>query len=511
MTGVAGPTRAPAERRSGTPGARSAELRSRLTTGRAVVLACLLGSRVAYWIAGVRFDGHFIDAALQVADRDLLTHDTFSTVWYFHLQPPLFNLFLGIGFRLFGSWSGLGFQALYLLASVAIALNLLELLRGVGLWPRWAVAATVAVVVSPSFVEFENELFYVHAEILLLVVAARCLQRWAGGAGRGALVGFSASLTALALTRSLYHPVWLLVLAVALGVVCRGRARRAILLALAVPVVAGLLVATKNQVVFGWFTTGTLEGLNLHRVTEPQLSPSERRRLVSDGVITAVSTAPFSCADAAARYPHAGPYGHAGVLDRPIRAALPQYRFTNLNQRSAVPCLHALQSESLAVLRHQPVVLVRTAEQATAIFFYPTTPDARSGPANRSTLRLPGRVEAALLGSLGGPPSPYGADFGSFLPGHTEWVLVVAEPLGLVAAVALALRARRSGSGVGALLPAYLAWVLVTTLVVTQLTEVGENNRFRLTTIPLLVVALAAGAVAWRHGREPAAAARRGP
>ncbi len=461
---------------------------------RLVVLGGLLVSRLFYWGIGVRFDAHFIDAALQVADRDLLTHQLLPTVWYFHLQPPLFNLILGVGFNLFGSWAGLGFQLVYLAATVAIALNLLALLRGVGLSSRWSVVATLLVVVSPSLVEFENELFYVHLEILLLVVAARCLQRWTVNEERRALAGFAAALTALALTRSLYHPLWFVGLGVIAALVTSGRSRKALLLALCAPLVAGLLVATKNQVVFGWFTTGTLEGLNLHRVTEPHLSAAERKALVADGVVTAVSTDPFSCADAPRRFPDAGPYGEAEVLSRRTRKALPQYRFPNLDQRSSVPCLRRLQSESVGILEHRPVVLARSVGEAVPIFFYPTTPDARSGTANKSALRTPGRIEAALLGSAGGPPSPYSPSFGSWLPGHTEWLLVVAEPLGLLAAVALTLRRRRDrASAPGAAFPAFLAWALFTTLVLTQLTEVGENNRFRLTTVPLLLVALVAG------------------
>ena len=66
----------------------------------------LVVSRVAYWAAGMRFDTGFADSAMQVLDRDILAAHPFSSAWYLHIQPPLFNLVAGIVFRLAGDQSG---------------------------------------------------------------------------------------------------------------------------------------------------------------------------------------------------------------------------------------------------------------------------------------------------------------------------------------------------------------------------------------------------------------------
>ena len=99
-----------------------------------------------------------------------------------------------------------------------------------------------------------------------------------------------------------------------------------------IPLLCGLAVGAKNQALFGWWTTSSLEGLNLHRVTEPYLTGEERRAMVAEGSITSVSTDAFSCGDTDRTFAPAGPdaapglvstlLGRLRALDEPARSAM---------------------------------------------------------------------------------------------------------------------------------------------------------------------------------------------
>lgn len=455
----------------------------------AVVLGAWAVSRLGYWAAGLRFDVGFTGSAMQVADLDLLDGRLLETTWYLHVQPPLFNAFVGVGANLFGSWGGLGFQLVYLGVTVAMLVAFLRLCVGLAIAPGLATGLAVFLAISPTIAQYEHLLFYTHLEIALLVVAARGLQRWAIGRSTAGLATMAACLSALALGRSLYHPVWIVGLGALLVVAARADRRRALALALAVPLVCSLAVGTKNLLVFGWWTTGSLEGINLHRITEPYLTEAERARLVEDGTITDVSVEEFSCRDAADQFPGAGPDRSIPVLDRAGREADPQ--LNNMNERANVACFRTLRSESLAVLVAEPAAYLRGVGHAVPIALYSAVPDVRVRPGNQDALDGPGRVEALLLGSLAAPPSPLDAEFGTVVPRQMQWLLgLVAVGMPIFLAWATVARWRSDDGRDEAVVLALLLGLTLTGVVLTQLTEVGENSRLVLVAWPMLLAGL---------------------
>lgn len=452
-----------------------------------MVLGALAAARLVYWQRGLRFDVGFIDASMQVADYDLLKAAPFSTSWYLHVQPPLFNLFIGLGANLFGPWAGLGFQVVYLLATVAMLVAFVRFCLDLGVRSAIATALGVFLAVSPSIAQYESLLFYTHLEVILVVLAARGLQRWCLDRSTGGLVGFSAALCTLALGRSLYHPVWcfgLLVLLVA--VARRPGMRRTLAIAVSLPLVCGLAVGAKNAAVFGWWTTGSLEGINLHRVTEPYLTDAERRALVRDGTITDASTDVFTCRDSDRAFGPSGPDEAIPVLDRRWRKAAP--REANLNHRNNVACFEALHRESLRILVRAPDAYLRGVSHAIPVALASAVPDVRTRAGNQAALAGPGRIEAALLGSIEPGPGPFDPTFGDLHPMSTQWVLLLAAlvvPGFLVGAV---VRRVRAGDPVGdAPVLGFVLYVALTGVVLTQLTEVGENNRLVLVSWPMLL------------------------
>lgn len=452
----------------------------------AVVLGALVASRIVYWYAGLRFDVGFIDGSMQVADYDLLRSAPLSTTWYLHLQPPLFNLFVGLGANLFGSWAGLGFQLVYLAVTVAMLVAFVHFCLDLGVHRVVTTVLGTFLAVSPTIAQYEHLLFYTHLELALLVFAARGLQRACVDRSTRGLVVFGASLCALALGRSLYHPVWFAGLAVLLAVTASGRVQRRHLVAVVLlPLACGLAVGAKNQAVFGWWTTSSLEGLNLHRITAPYLTVEERRSLVADGSITSVSTEAFSCGDARRSFPPAGPDRSIPVLDRRWRAEIVGQ--PNLNERHNVRCFEQLRGESLRVLLDAPDAYLRGVRKAFPVAFSSAVPDVRVREGNQDALAGPGRVEGWALGALEPGPNPFDHRFGDFHARSTLWLLaLVALAVPIFLARELWVR-RRDPAAADAPVLAFVLFVSLTGSVLVQLTEVGENNRLIVPSWPMLL------------------------
>ena len=126
-----------------------------------------------------------------------------------HIQPPAFNLFVGIVER----WSPLSaaftYQVLYLACGLVLLLTLRALLVELGCSELAATVGTVVVALDPVLLSYENTATYELPVATLLVVSGWCCARYARTRSTGHLVGFVAAITAAALTRALLHPLWL--------------------------------------------------------------------------------------------------------------------------------------------------------------------------------------------------------------------------------------------------------------------------------------------------------------
>ena len=225
--------------------------------------------------------------------------------------------------------------------------------------------------------------------------------------------------------------------------------------------------------------------------------------------ITDVSTEAFSCQRSPEQFAPAGPARPIPVLDRQTRAA--DDRLQNLNRRTNVGCLRQLRSESIGVLFAEPSAYLRAARKAAAIAWYPTAVDVRARPGNQEALDGPGRVEGLVLGAVQPAPSPLDPSFGDVLPARMQWLLVAATVVGAVGLVLELLRPsterlRRQRAVLGAVLA-----LLATSTVLSQLTEVGENNRLLFVGRPLLLVAVAVAIARARRRRGPGVGAGEGP
>jgi hypothetical protein len=249
-----------------------------VTIGRVVVVVVTVAVVVELLRVGGGVDRIELASSWQLLDLDVLAHDPLRGVWFLHTQPPLHNLVIGLV-----AWSPLPLAGtvflLYAACLVVLGLLVHDLLLRWGLPNVVASVAGCLAVANPALLSTIRIVSYEVPLATLLVALVWVLDRYLATPTvrlLGAVVGLA---TAMVLTRSLFHPVWL---AVVLAVVfwARRQPTRRIAVCAAVPLVLiGGLVA-KNAALFDSPSLSSWTGFNLHRgVLDPMTATSIDRAL----------------------------------------------------------------------------------------------------------------------------------------------------------------------------------------------------------------------------------------
>lgn len=221
---------------------------------------------------------------LQAADRDLLSNDWLRTLLLLHIQPPLFNGFLGLLLKLpltFSKLVSISYQGLGLLLSIVM----FSLLRRVQVGRVLALVATVLFAISPASLLYETFTIYTYPCAFLLLSATYFVQRYGETGHRRDALAVSLLVAAAALVRSLLHLVWAVGALVLVLFLPARRKRRAVWLLLpAITLVSAVYL--KNLVLFDTFGTSTLVGQSLYRISTQVIDLDVRLQLVEEGRIS---------------------------------------------------------------------------------------------------------------------------------------------------------------------------------------------------------------------------------
>ena len=475
-----------------------------------VVIAAFVLSRTGYYVAGVRFDASSLPWFWQFIDPALLKANLGQSLWYLHSQPPAFNLFLGIVLNLFPGHETAAFTSCYLLLGLVFAITLFLLLRRFGVSDVLSAVVATVYIASPACVLYENWLFYTYPLTVLLLLAALFWHRFVS---RGRFLDALLLLVAaavLAMTWSLFHLVWMLGLVLAL-VLLRRRDWRKVLAAAAVPLFIVTLWYGKNLAQFGQFTGSTWFGINFSKMTNSMLTVPERRALYDNGTISAVSLVPpFSNPDKYySAVPKPAPTG-IPVLDQELKpSSIPSF-----NNAAFIAVSRQYGRDALRILNARPAAYRRGLAESYLIYFLPASAYLfLAGNAGHisaldrfASIAFNGRFSYHSDHSLRQTqPALYYQQ--ALL--NTGWFLILAYIF--VLAFGLFLLFRRSRSSFFVLRSSFLpppssffffwfnvAWVTL----VANAVEVGENNRFRFVTDPLVFAFVAALAVGWLARRR---------
>ena len=317
--------------------------------------AVFVGFRLWFAHAGGSYIASPLDSAKQFLDPALLQHDLLSSLWYLHSQPPLFNLFLGLVLKT-ASIPAVLYELCFRISGLLIPLCMYATLALLGANRIAAFLVTLFFMLNPSLILYESLLYYTHVEGVLIIAAVFFLARWALREKKFDLVVFWLLLVCLGLTRSLFHPLFFVMLAVLMSIFLwrqnmpmRSFALTGVLVML--PLAAWCL---KNLIIFGFFGTSSWAGMSLWTKTNgyapEQLEDFYARGLISAAAVRADQLPFRSIAD----------FTHDGLLKidachhpADCRELRPD-DYPNFNHIGYVALSRQLGRDALQLIRHDP-------------------------------------------------------------------------------------------------------------------------------------------------------------
>lgn len=465
-------------------------------------------SRLGLWISGGGFSTILLTETFQLLDPRWLEADPFGTAWRLHMQPPLFNLLVGVVLRWSPLPSALSFQIIYVLCGIAMVAALFDLLLGLGASPLTATIGASVVALDPILLSYQNILSYEYPVATLLVVGAWGLLRYARTRRAGAYAAFLACATAATMTRSLLHPLWLLVGVAFVLAMCRPPSWRVVgtLTALAFIVVGGWMV--KNDVLVGSPTLSSWFGMNLERSVLAPFPKARLDELVSEHRLPgAAKVEPFSPYDA--YKPFVGP-----CRDRSshpdLGSTLKPSGGPNFNATCFVPVYRQAQEIAFDTLRDQPGRYLQS--RWVGSLMYVARSDGPLTPHTDVTELLhdisdPLALEVTVNTSVDDwSITPFGANRLSLRVSLlVAGAIVYAAGLGVVAAINLR---RRRGDRAREVVLVFIAFSVVFVSVSSICFELWEQSRLRVVLDPLLIGLATVGLASGLHRlrRVPAAA-----
>ena len=458
----------------------------------------------AIWLAvyaavvatGQRFSIDYLNFGWQLIPWDVLSQDPIRSVWYLHIQPPLWNLLLGGAAWLSPLSDRVTLQVILAGCGVAVAWLAAVLARRLGLSRRWSVVAGLIASLNPEVFKgaFEPTYELATAALLLVVlIAVADLSRKENV--RRSLFVLASAVSVTALTRSLYHPIWALAI-VAFGLwLLRHRVdRRTVVLVALIPVLTMGGWMVKNEVVFGRATLSSWFGMNLQRAVIPVLPKQDLDEMFARGEVSDIAMiGPFGKYDLYKNVvePCTPRHAHRSVAE-PIRAT--DQWSPNFNYECFLPIFDQAGRDAIAVIKEHPDAWLEG-----RLWSLRTTFAVATIPAQSKSVILRGLDTVYSVARLdyGGVLSTkgWGTPIYGELEARTDFGLLLIPlyvSIGWIGLWQLLRRLRRRALAPTA--PVYLigSMTVVFTVVVGAIAELGEQSRFRTMVDPMVVVMMLA-------------------
>jgi hypothetical protein len=341
-----------------------------------VILGIFLLSRIIVALFGIQMDYEALYRNWQYLDVQTLHDDLLGGLWYDHTQPPVFNFLLGIVVRSTGKFA----PAVFTLVLKAITLlNAWLLLRiGKRLLPTPSVGQPSIIrhlpliislfyLLSPATILFENELFYTSFISLMFLISAFSLLALRQTIDFRNTAGFLIPLLAIAMTRSMYHLVWLLVIIAAIVFFYR---KKAGILRLATGGLLILLLAggwyLRNYLLFGNFSSSTWMGMNLARNVYHDAPTTDSSDIASVEPFSPISAyKPWLSPADTARF--------TGVGGRDLHEEMKNDSFINEKHVAYIAVSRLYMESSKRQIKAHPTHFLSNIAQSAIIFFAPAT------------------------------------------------------------------------------------------------------------------------------------------
>lgn len=456
-----------------------------------IAAALYAASQALYALLGVRFDASPFPGYMQFIDKELLSGRLLESLWYYHAHPPLLNLFVGVGQKIFGERLDVFAAVCFYALGFTTALCAYALTLGLSASRVAAGIATGLIVFSPSFVLYENWLMYSFPAAALVTISAFALQRYAVTRSPKWGVAFFAVLATLLLTRSIFHLIWLL-LVIGLTAFALRSDWRTVLKCAAAPLLIVALWYGKNYYLFGSFSASTMMGLGLSNISTLAVPVDDLLPLVSEGQLSKYALV--------SRY-----YNKRSlfVLDPSEPTGVPVLDQTkksdgdyNFNYLGMIEVNRQYARDGFVVIKTFPASYAIGLIISNRLFFSPSSMNDYFTPENRAAVRPIEQIFNRVLlgvGAIGHPIEQphFGFTGRSYLEVNTSAQLIVLWCLALSYGYVRGRRAffgQDAGANPQALVIAFIFVTALYVYAVGTMVELAENYRYRFLIEPLFMV-----------------------
>jgi hypothetical protein len=332
-----------------------------------ILVGIFMVSRLLVMAFGIHLNYWALSVYWQYLDLDTLQNHLLTGVWYDHTQPPAFNLLLGAVLKVGGQNSALLFAVLLKLISLVNGILLFNIVAKLTRLEFLPLVTALVYILSPATLIFECELFYTTLISMLLLLAVFFLIRLSDTSRTKDAIGFFLPLAILCLTRSIYHIVWLGVIAGILLFYFRKKENFRQLLT--VSLAALLLVGSwyvKNKIIFGKLTTSTWMGMNLARNVFHDNEITDSARIEAYG--------PFSKIGVYRKFLDPGyELKFKGLDDQDLLQENKNDTVGNMKEVSYIPVADMYMKASLEHIHAHPAAYAQNIVQSSILYFTPAT------------------------------------------------------------------------------------------------------------------------------------------
>lgn len=478
--------------------------------------SCWLFVYLVVLFSGHQFDSGYLEYGWQLIPWETLSTDPFRSVWYLHIQPPMWNFLLGVSAWLSPVSDGLTLQLVMLAFGLSAVWMGTNIARRFGLSRRLSIVVTLVVFLNPEVFRgvFEPTYEFPVGCLLMGLVLGVAKFRERVEPMKWFLV-CSILITTVVMTRSLYHPAWAITTLVVLVLPLRKTvSMRSLLLALSIPLLVAGGWMIKNQVLFGQTTLSSWFGMNLQRAVLPVVPRADLLEMVESGDIS-----PFAVEQPFAPYSTYAKYVDGCVptrshpsLSEPTRSS--EDVIPNFNFECYLPVYEEALDNALTAIRKHPSDWIEgRIWSLRATMAISTAPQFSESAIMRGLndgysvlgLNVTGALSTSSWGTqLYGPnTTSIRIQFGYSYAALYIFVLGVGGAL-----MKKKIRSRVGEPAALVLLVSSIAWY---TIVVGAFGELGEQARFRTTIDPLVIlvsVSLLVRMVAGRNHSHATSVAR---
>lgn len=339
--------------------------------------ALFILSRVIYYLLGIRFDAASIEWGYQLLDPYYLKTDLLRSIWYLHMQPPLYNLLLGLVLKFFPGHVSFVLHLIFTSCGFLIVWLMNDSMKMLRVSPKWRWGVLVYFIFAPTAVLYEHMLFYSYLTVFFLTAAFWGLVQFTHQHKTAGLAIFYSMLAALVLTMSMFHLVFLLVLVIIPLVVFKTN-RKAILRAAVFPLFFCFLWYFKNFLLFGSFSSSSFLGMNMARVAYPYGTAMGNTGIFQPVKNYGDQVTPDS------RYP-----------DIPVlHENYKKNGYVSFNHLGYLQVSKKFKKESIYVMTYEPSRYFHEVRNAFEIYFYPSSVYEFLGP---NFVKMPDFIYACSL------------------------------------------------------------------------------------------------------------------